>query len=116
MTETAQVLCIVNTRKRARQVYESLPEEGRFHLSTLMIPTDREKTLNAIRMRLQNGRTCRVVSTSLVEAGVDVDFRRLARIGGSGQFAAAGAATARADEALRKALCCLRRKANFLLP
>ena len=74
MTETAQVLCIVNTRKRARQVYESLPEEGRFHLSTLMIPTDREKTLNAIRTRLQNGKTCRVVSTSLVEAGVDVDF------------------------------------------
>ena len=74
LTETAQVLCIVNTRKRARQVYESLPEEGCFHLSTLMIPTDREKTLNAIRTRLQNGKTCRVVSTSLVEAGVDVDF------------------------------------------
>lgn len=74
LTETEQVLCIVNTRKRARQVYESLPEEGRFHLSTLMIPTDREKTLNAIRTRLQNGKTCRVVSTSLVEAGVDVDF------------------------------------------
>ena len=74
LTETAQVLCIVNTRKRARQVYEILPEEGRFHLSTLMIPTDREKTLNAIRTRLQNGQTCRVVSTSLVEAGVDVDF------------------------------------------
>ena len=74
LTETAQVLCIVNTRKRARQVYESLPEEGRFHLSTLMIPTDREKTLNAIRTRLQNGKNCRVVSTSLVEAGVDVDF------------------------------------------
>lgn len=55
-------------------MYESLPEEGRFHLSTLMIPTDREKTLNAIRTRLQNGKTCRVVSTSLVEAGVDVDF------------------------------------------
>ena len=74
LTETAEVLCIVNTRKRARQVYESLPEEGRFHLSTLMIPTDREKTLDVICERLQNGKTCRVVSTSLVEAGVDVDF------------------------------------------
>lgn len=69
-----QVLCIVNTRKRAQQVYESLPEEGRFHLSTLMIPTDREETLNVIRARLRNGQVCRVVSTSLVEAGVDVDF------------------------------------------
>ena len=74
LTETEQVLCIVNTRKCAQQVYEGLPEEGRFHLSTLMIPTDREKTLDVIRERLRNGQVCRVVSTSLVEAGVDVDF------------------------------------------
>ena len=74
LAEAEQVLCIVNTRKRAQQVYERLPEEGRFHLSTLMIPTDREETLNVIRARLRNGQVCRVVSTSLVEAGVDVDF------------------------------------------
>lgn len=74
LTEAEQVLCVVNTRKRAQQVYEGLPEEGRFHLSTLMIPTDREETLNVIRARLRNGQVCRVVSTSLVEAGVDVDF------------------------------------------
>ena len=74
LTETEQALCVVNTRKRAQQVYEGLPEEGRFHLSTLMVPTDREKTLNVIRERLRNGQICRVVSTSLVEAGVDVDF------------------------------------------
>ncbi|MFR8177330.1 MAG: hypothetical protein ACLVB5_09750 [Christensenellales bacterium] len=43
--------------KRAQQVYEGLPEEGRFHLSTLMIPTDREETLNVIRARLQTGRS-----------------------------------------------------------
>lgn len=55
-------------------MYEGLPGEGRFHLSTLMIPTDREETLNVIRARLRNGQVCRVVSTSLVEAGVDVDF------------------------------------------
>ena len=74
LTETEQALCVVNTRKRAQQVYEGLPEEGRFHLSTLMVPTDREETLNVIRERLRNGQICRVVSTSLVEAGVDVDF------------------------------------------
>ena len=74
LAEAEQVLCIVNTRKRAQQVYEGLPEEGRFHLSTLMIPTDREETLNVIRARLRTGQVCRVVSTSLVEAGVDVDF------------------------------------------
>ena len=74
MMETEQALCIVNTRKRARQIYEMLPEEGRFHLSTLMVPEDRERTLEVIRERLQKGKICRVVSTSLVEAGVDVDF------------------------------------------
>ena len=41
LMETEQALCIVNTRKRARQIYEMLPEEGRFHLSTLMVPEDR---------------------------------------------------------------------------
>ena len=74
LMETEQALCIVNTRKRARLIYEMLPEEGRFHLSTLMVPEDRERTLEVIRERLQKGKICRVVSTSLVEAGVDVDF------------------------------------------
>ena len=74
LTEESQVLCVVNTRKRARQVYGLLPEEGRFHLSTLMTPRDRERTLEIIRERLNRGEICRVASTSLVEAGVDVDF------------------------------------------
>ena len=69
-----QVLCITNSRKRARAIYQMLPEEGRFHLSTLMMAEDRERTLVIIRERLKQGEPCRVVSTSLVEAGVDVDF------------------------------------------
>lgn len=67
-------LCVVGTRRRARELYELLPEEGRYHLSTLMTPRDRERTLDEIRARLRAGETCRVVSTSLIEAGVDVDF------------------------------------------
>lgn len=74
MTETEQVLCIVNTRKRAREIFQLLPEEGRFHLSTLMTPQDRKRVLDAVRERLKERKPCRVVSTSLVEAGVDVDF------------------------------------------
>ena len=69
-----QVLCIVNSRKRARAIYQMLPEKGRFHLSTLMTAVDRERILKVIRERLKDGQPCRVVSTSLVEAGVDVDF------------------------------------------
>ena len=74
-----QVLCIVNTRKFAQEVYEVLPSEGRFHLSTLMRPVHRKQKLDEIRERLKSGKTCRVVSTSLIEAGVDVDFPRVFR-------------------------------------
>lgn len=69
-----QVLCVVNSRKAAQQLFALLPEEGRYHLSTLMIPTQRQALLEEIRERLKRGKVCRVVSTSLIEAGVDVDF------------------------------------------
>ena len=69
-----QVLCIVNTRKAAQEIYELLPGEGRFHLSTLMYPVHRQRVLRIIRERLKKGLACRVVSTSLIEAGVDIDF------------------------------------------
>lgn len=69
-----QVLCIVNTRKSARTVYDRLEGEGSFHLSTLMYPAHRRAQLAEIRRRLKAGLPCRVVSTSLIEAGVDVDF------------------------------------------
>lgn len=68
------VLCIVNSRKQARSLYEALPEEERFHLSTLMNAIDRERTIATIRERLDKKQCCRVISTSLIEAGVDVDF------------------------------------------
>lgn len=69
-----QVLCIVNNRRQAQEVYAILPQEGSFHLSTLMTPQHRRIVLNEIRNRLRDGKVCRVVSTSLIEAGVDVDF------------------------------------------
>lgn len=70
-----QVLCIVNSRKAAQSICALLPaEEGTFHLSTLMIPAKRQALLGEIRRRLSEGLPCRVVSTSLIEAGVDVDF------------------------------------------
>lgn len=69
-----QVLCIVNTRKHAKGLFNQLEGEGRFHLSTLMCPVHRKETLIMIREQLKTGRTCRVVSTQVMEAGIDVDF------------------------------------------
>ena len=74
-----QVLCVVNTRKAAKDIYKSLPENGRYHLSTLMYPVHRRKVLDEIRRRLLDGKTVRLVSTSLIEAGVDVDFPAVLR-------------------------------------
>ena len=72
--EYKQVLCIVNSRKAAQEIFDRLPAEGSFHLSTLMVPAQRQVLLKEIRRRLTAGEVCRVVSTSLIEAGVDVDF------------------------------------------
>ena len=75
LSAATQVLCIVNTRKRAREVFAQLgPAEGHYHLSARMYPEHRRRVLAEIRERLRRGRVCRVVSTSLIEAGVDIDF------------------------------------------
>lgn len=69
-----QVLVIVNTKKEAQKLYRKTSGEGIYHLSTNMTPFDRKKALQDIRKRLRQDKTCRVISTSLVEAGVDLDF------------------------------------------
>lgn len=74
LQQQEQVLCVVNTRRAAREVFRQLSGSGNFHLSTLMYPAHRKRILDEIRRRLRDGLPCRVVSTSLIEAGVDVDF------------------------------------------
>lgn len=72
-----QVLCIVNTRQQALDIFNALHKsEANIHLSALMYPAHRTKKLDEIRARLSatNKQPCRVVSTQLIEAGVDVDF------------------------------------------
>lgn len=73
-----QVLCVVNTRKHARNVFRLLaqarPGGVVHHLSTLMYPDHRLAKIKAIKKDLAQGRPCLVVSTQLIEAGVDVDF------------------------------------------
>ena len=75
MNSYKQVLTIVNTKKHAKEIFENLSEsEGNFHLSTNMYPNHRKEIIKTIKERLKNGEECRVVSTQLIEAGVDVDF------------------------------------------
>ena len=70
-----QVLMIVNNRRHARELFEAMANEsGAYHLTTAMCAEHRSKMLTKIRERLKAGLTCRLVATSLIEAGVDVDF------------------------------------------
>ncbi len=73
------VLAIVNTRKAARELQRLMPEDT-LHLSALMCGAHRKDVIAEIKQRLQarregsDLRPLRVVSTQLVEAGVDIDF------------------------------------------
>jgi CRISPR-associated endonuclease/helicase Cas3 len=71
----SQVLSIVSTKPQARTLFEQLQnQDSVYHLSTNMYPEHRRRILDEIRVRLKSEQTCRVISTSLVEAGVDLDF------------------------------------------
>lgn len=74
LSSQEQVLCVVNRRKTAQDLYAALPPDGSYCLTTLLCAADRRAQLDEIRERLKTGQPCRVVSTSLIEAGVDVDF------------------------------------------
>jgi CRISPR/Cas system-associated endonuclease/helicase Cas3 len=72
-----QVLCIVNLKRHARDLFQLLvPQWGddAFHLSTAMCPKHRAAVLERVRMRLKGGFRCALVATQCVEAGVDLDF------------------------------------------
>jgi CRISPR-associated endonuclease/helicase Cas3 len=75
-------LVIVNTKAAARNVYRLCSDAGdaeRVHLSTHMCPAHRKQALTRVRERLADGLPVLCVSTQLIEAGVDVDFRSVIR-------------------------------------
>lgn len=77
-----QALCIVNSKRAARELYSEIAQiaEGiSFHLSTSMCPAHRLRVLDTVRKRLSKGEACLLVSTQLIEAGVDVDFPMVLR-------------------------------------
>ena len=72
-----KVLCIVNTRNDAREIYERLPKEGlTIHLSRMMCPKHVSLAIGKIKQALSGNteKIVRVIATQLIEAGVDIDF------------------------------------------
>jgi CRISPR-associated endonuclease/helicase Cas3 len=75
LRDRSQVLCIVNNRRHARALYKALADRsGARHLTTLMCAKHRSQVLAEVRVRLKAGEPCRLVSTSLIEAGVDISL------------------------------------------
>lgn len=75
MREAQQVLTIVDNRRQARQLFDAIHDaDGARHLSTLMTPAHRRHVLEDVRQRLKQSLPVRLAATSLIEAGVDVDF------------------------------------------
>ena len=79
MRGTPQALAVVNTKKDALALLDALNEENALHLSTLLCGRHREAVIAEIRRRLAHGESCHVVSTQVVEAGVDIDFPMVLR-------------------------------------
>ncbi len=76
-----RVLCILNTTRHARLLFDAIGhEKGHFHLSARMCPAHRRLRLWQIRRALDSNQVCRVISTQVVEAGVDIDFPVVLRV------------------------------------
>lgn len=75
-----QGLVIVNSRGHALALYRAAAGlEGAVHLTTRQTASHRRRILRSVRERLRAGEPCRAIATSLVEAGVDLDFPRVWR-------------------------------------
>ncbi len=73
LTQYEQVLCVVSDRKSCRELHRLMPT-GTYHLSALMCGQHRSDVIAQIKQELKDGKSVRVISTQLVEAGVDLDF------------------------------------------
>ncbi len=73
LQEHEQVLCIVNTRNQCRELHELMPVDT-LHLSRLMCTAHIMGVIEEMKLRLKENKPVRVISTQLIEAGVDIDF------------------------------------------
>lgn len=71
-------LIIVNSRQEARKLFNLCGDRNKYHLSTYMTPNHRNQIISEIKSKLGKEKIT-VISTSLIEAGVDLDFEAVFR-------------------------------------
>ena len=79
LSQHDSALCIVNSRRDASRLYQALLEEGKeaqdvIHLSRNMCSAHLKERIAEVRHRLKAGIPTLVISTQLIEAGVDIDL------------------------------------------
>ncbi|HUY20356.1 MAG TPA: CRISPR-associated endonuclease Cas3'' [Candidatus Binataceae bacterium] len=74
MRSADQCLTVVNTKRDAIALLDALGDPDALHLSTLLCGAHRHAVIASVRERLAAGAPCRLVSTQVIEAGVDLDF------------------------------------------
>lgn len=82
LSEVDQGLVIVNSRKHALALYRAAKAkglDGLVHLTTRQMAADRKEILAMVRSKLHTEEPCRLIATSLIEAGVDISFPRVWR-------------------------------------
>ncbi|MDD6210323.1 MAG: CRISPR-associated helicase Cas3' [Bacteroidales bacterium] len=84
LKEHRQVLCVVNSRRACREIYmemqnNRIAHENVIHLSRMMCSAHILKQIERIRILLKNGEPVCVISTQLIEAGIDLDFETVYR-------------------------------------
>ena len=80
--QSGNCLVVVNTKKAARMIFDGAIKTGfeTYYLSTGMCPAHRKQALKTIRQRLADKEPTLCISTQLIEAGVDIDFRSVIRM------------------------------------
>lgn len=124
LSQERSALCILNSRKQARNLFELVSKSRHdstsiYHLTTLMYPKHRQRVLSDIKEKMINGKSCIVIATSLVEAGVDLDFPVVYRAlaGVDSMVQAAGRCNREGKRSLEESMVYLFRSSeNYIIP